>query len=192
MSSENTSLSLRTGASGMSIALSTTWWPRLWNLTAASFGPAKTMMGMCSLTLWHKVGADKCFRRVWHVRPELTGVLHLRLRLSGYDDECAGVSWRTHGGVRSCPRHRDPSLQTTPGGEGDFHQSYRSKIAHTHTTSLLLRPNWSRILTFPSLHLRLDTWSAAPSKAGRQCRAENLLPGAWSSMHRDHRGWVHD
>lgn len=75
MPSGNTSLILRTEASGMSIAWSTTWWPRLWNLMAASFGPAKTTMGTCSLTRWHKVGPDSLFLSVWHMHTELTGVL---------------------------------------------------------------------------------------------------------------------
>lgn len=123
--------------------------------------------------------------------------LCVRLRLPGYDDECPGVSWWSHSGVWSCPRHRDPSLQTTPRGKGDFHQSHRSKITHIPTKYIfflkyIICLNWPWVFTFHSLHLCLDTWPAAPSKAGQQCRAENLLRGAWGSVHRDHRGWFHD
>lgn len=49
--SENTVLSLRPKASGMSTVWSMTWWPKPWNLREASSGPARTMTETYSLTL---------------------------------------------------------------------------------------------------------------------------------------------
>lgn len=52
---ENTSPSLKPKKSGMSIGSLMTWLLRPWNLKEALSGPARTTMGMCSLTLLHKV-----------------------------------------------------------------------------------------------------------------------------------------
>lgn len=51
--------------------------------------------------------------------------LTARLRVSGHDDQCAGLSRRTHGGVGGGARHRDPPLPAAPAGTGDLHQPHR-------------------------------------------------------------------
>lgn len=52
---ENTSPSLKPKRSGMSTDSLMTWLLRPWNLKEVLSGPARTTMGMCSLTLLHKV-----------------------------------------------------------------------------------------------------------------------------------------
>lgn len=78
--------------------------------------------------------------------------LCLRLRLPGYDDQCADLSWWPHRGIRSRPRHGDSPLQTTPTGKRDLHQPDRYSLRWHKATKL--------IQLF--YHVTYYTWTYAP------------------------------
>lgn len=134
--------------------------------------------------------------------------LCLRLRLPGYDDQCADLSWWAHRGIWSRPRHSDSPLQTTPTGKRDLHQPYRCsprwhKENHKpnivnlsfiicHTLYMSLCPCGCFGFFFFSLHLCLDSRTAPPGKVGQQHKAAGVLRSSGGRVHWDHWGWSHD
>lgn len=132
--------------------------------------------------------------------------LCLRLRLPGYDDQCADLSWWAHRGIWSRPRHSDSPLQTTPTGKRDLHQPYRYSLrwheenhkANIVNLSYVTYYTWTYapvdvfFLFVYSLHLCLDSGAAAPGKVGQQHEAAGVLRSSGGRVHWDHRGWSHD
>lgn len=141
-----------------------TWWPRPWSLTEDLSGPVRTTTETCSLMLWLRVSIST-YTHTSHAVHSLPFsfslssfgnavwllwisshwyldccVSLLRLRLSGYDDQRAGVSGWTHRGGWSRSRHSHPALSPTPAGKRDVHQPHRWDThtrafmqKHTHT-----------------------------------------------------------